>query len=492
MLPVPTHEFFKVREGEVHMQILTGRPPAAIALRETVWQGFVEYGFLPVFLFAVCATRLLPHTGAVPTNLVTGTAMVLVLVTLVSAKHISDHVAALAFFAVAVGIFGLPPNVAFAGFFSGASWLILSGIILGAAMNDTGLSLRVANGVLGRIGNSYRSVIFAITALSLILVFLIPSTAARVLLLVPIITALADRLGYRRDGKGFAGMVIAVAVMCYLPCTGVMTSNVRNLGVLGATKSLHGASFGYTDFLLWNFPILSLMLTGIFALLLIRRYGEPPQLQAQTVQHTAVEPREKGVLAIVLCTLALWMTDFAHGVSPAWIGLGAAVLCLYGPCRDMAFAEKVKLGNWLIFVAFIGLAAILGHTGLGNWLGTFLVESAALVPGKMVWNLGAVTVIGIVVGLVTTNLAGPVVLVSLAQPIADATGWSLQGTIVAMMPSWSIFPFAYQAPVILLAMRMTNVPVRELNICLLLITAIALLVIIPLQFVWLWALGVIG
>jgi hypothetical protein len=72
------------------------------------------------------------------------------------------------------------------------------------------------------------------------------------------------------------------------------------------------------------------------------------------------------------------------------------------------------------------------------------------------------------------------------------TRWSVQGTIIAMMTSWLIFPFAYQAPVILAAMRMADVPLKELNICLLMITAIALLAVIPLQFVWLWTLGLIG
>lgn len=471
---------------------ITGRQTATLAVPPGAWYGFLRnYWLLPAGLLLIGGALLLPSFGVAVTGPGQGAVLVLLLVTLVSVKQVSDHVAALAFFLVAVGIFGLPPAVAFAGFTAGASWLILAGMILGAALTDSGLTDRIAERVLGLIRPSYASVIGAIALLSLVLVFLVPSTAARVLLLVPIVMTLADRLGYRRDGKGFAGMVIAIAVLSYLPCTGVMTSNVRNLGVIGATQSLYGIHFTYSDFLVWNLPFLSLALTGAFALLIIWRYRETPRRVAAAEVRKALGRREKGVLAIALITLALWMTDFAHGLSPAWVGLAAAVLCLYGPSRDMPFGERVKFGNWVVFVAFISLAAILGQTGLGEWLGHALVEAVGFEKGALVWNLGAVTLIGIAVGLVTTNLAGPVVLASLAQPIADATGWSVPATIIAMMPSWSVFPFAYQAPVILVAMRMARVPLRELNICLLWITAFALVVIIPLQFVWLSALGLI-
>jgi hypothetical protein len=264
------------------------------------------------------------------------------------------------------------------------------------------------------------------------------------------------------------------------------------MGVIGAAQSLYGISFKYTDFLIWNFPLLSLLMTVILSLLIIWLFAEPANPKPAPEKRGPLDGRQKAVLAITLCTVALWLTDFVHGLSPAWIGLGAAVLCLYGPCRSMSFSERVKFGNWLIFVAFISLAAILGHTGLGGWLGTTLVDMAGLEPGALVWNLAAVTVIGILVGLVTTNLAGPIVLATLAEPIAQATGWSVEGTLVAMMPSWSVFPLAYQAPVILVAMRMTGVPLKYLNYCLLLLTGFALSVVIPLQFVWLSFLGVLG
>ena len=474
-------------------------PPSRLSLLRHVRQDVIyavrllpQYWLLPTVIFGICGTLLLPSFGFSSSNLIMGASLVVLLVGLVSVKEISDEVAALAFFLVAIGIFALPPEVAFAGFHANSSWLILAGMILGAALKDSGLTNRIAERILGANRFTYSSIISALAVLSLVLAFLMPSTAARVLLLVPIVIALADRLGYRRESKGFTGMIIAISVLSFLPCTGIMTSNVRNLGVIGAAQSLYGIEFSYTDFLLWNFPVLSLFLTGMFSLLIIWRYGESPHPTEKPQLSNAFSAKEKGVLAIALCTLMLWMTDFAHGLPPAWVGLAAAALCLYGPSRDLPLSEQVKLGGWLIFVAFIGLAAIISHTGLGNWLGGILVDHAGFGIGRTAWNLGAVTVIGIVVGLVATNFAGPVVMASLAGPIAEATGWSVQGTIIAMMPSWSFFPFAYQAPIILVAMRMANVPLKELNICLLLITVIALLVIVPLQFIWLWALGLIG
>jgi di/tricarboxylate transporter len=425
-----------------------------------------------------------------------GAGVLVLLVGLIATKAVPDHVAALAFFVVSVGAVGIAPEVAFSGFYAGASWLIFAGSIIAVALTDSGLSARLAHRLLGFVGRSYASVIATIAVGCIVLAFLLPSTAARIMLLIPIVLALAESLGYGPRSKGRTGMVIAALTLSFLPCASILTSGNRTLAMVGLAQTLYDIEFRYSDFLLLNFPVLTTALVILMAGLLVWRYHEPPRetgsgLGIATPSHHS----QKAVLAIVLCALVLWTTDFLHHVSPAWIGLAAVVALLVGPSRDLPLMAKAKLEYWLMFVAFISLGGVITATGLGAQIGETLVSIAGLAPAdstiSMIQNLGAISLISIGINLAATNLAGPVVLLTLAESIAAASGLSVQATLIVMMPSFAICPLAFQAPIFLIAMRMAGLPLKELNICLLIISGLTLGVLIPLQFLWLWTIGVL-
>jgi di/tricarboxylate transporter len=421
---------------------------------------------------------------------------VILLVGLIATKAASDHVAALTFFVVAAGVAAIPAKVAFSGFYSGASWLIFSGSIIAATLTETGLSARIAHTIFSRIGNSYASVIAFIAIVCLLLTFLLPSTGARIILLIPITLALAERLGYGPQSKGRTGMVIATLCLSALPCISVLTSGNRTLVMAGLAETLYGLEFGYSDFIIWNFPVLTFLLVIFISGLVIWRYREPPVV-AEQIASTAFlqDPLQKFVLGISLLTLALWMTDFLHHVSPAWVGLAAVVAFLVGPTRPLALFEKAKLDYWLMFVAFISMGGVITETGLGAQMGELLVSLVGLEAGDSItnklYNLGAISLISIGINLSATNLAGPVVLLTLADSIAAASGFSVETTLVVMMPSFAITPLAFQMPILLIGMRLAGLPLKELNLSLLIITGLTIIFLLPLHFLWLWTLGII-
>lgn len=148
-----------------------------------------------------------------------------------------------------------------------------------------------------------------------------------------------------------------------------------------------------------------------------------------------------------------------------------------------------------MFVAFISLGGVITQTGLGTWMGEVLVSVAGLEPGTSLadrlWNLGAISLISIGINLAATNLAGPVVLLTLAESIAAASGFSIETTLIVMMSSFAISPIAFQSPIFLVAMRVADMPLKELNICLLIIAGITVSMLIPIQLLWLWTIGVL-
>ncbi len=76
-------------------------------------------------------------------------------------------------------------------------------------------------------------------------------------------------------------------------------------------------------------------------------------------------------------TLALWLADPLQGISPAWIGLGAATICLLPSlelvsptCRQ----KDIGHGGLLFLAVLMGLGAIIAEAGLGQAVATALTQ----------------------------------------------------------------------------------------------------------------------
>ncbi|MGE4219790.1 MAG: SLC13 family permease, partial [Alphaproteobacteria bacterium] len=95
------------------------------------------------------------------------------------------HVTTLCFFLLAVVFRVAPSDVVFAGFHSGAVWMIFAGMIIAAAVQRTGLSAWMADLVVGRLGGFYAGAIVGTAAVTLALAFVVPSAMARTFLLIP-------------------------------------------------------------------------------------------------------------------------------------------------------------------------------------------------------------------------------------------------------------------------------------------------------------------
>ena len=107
-----------------------------------------------------------------------------------------EHVTALAFFCLAMLFSVASAEVVFSGFLSASLWLVFSGLVLAVAIVRTGLGTWVAQTVMGRFGTSFVRLVSGLVLVGMTLTFVMPSTIGRTLLLIPLVVALAERLGF--------------------------------------------------------------------------------------------------------------------------------------------------------------------------------------------------------------------------------------------------------------------------------------------------------
>lgn len=458
-----------------------------------------SFFILAVLISGVLLIAPVPQ-GVEPVAFRAGAVIVLV-IGLWSTAVVPSFYGSLIFMFAAIVLQTAPPNIVFSGFHAAATWLVLGGLILGLGVKRSGLDVRLVRAFLGHFPKSYTAMIYGIFWVSAALSFIVPSAAGRVALLVPIMLSLADELGFSDEAPGRSGLVLAATMGTMIPAFAILPANVPNMALYGAVESIYGLQLTYGEFFILNYPVMGvgalLFYPAIIAFLLRDRPSHPEH-------HEAAKPwgqDEKRLLIILLLALALWVTDTLHGVSPAWVALGAGILCLLpriGPISigimpPKSLADDVNYGPIIFVAGVIGLGAVANHTGLGSLIAEQLMDFIAIkksdsLGGDFV-NFASISFISIIIGLFTTMPAQPSIMAPMAQALADASGWSLMSVLMTSMTAWMIMPLFYQAPPIVIAVALGKLRIATVNKMLTSYMIFSILFVLPVHFFWGRTLG---
>ena len=441
------------------------------------------------------ALVLFPAPEGVRPELFTIAGIVVLSVGLWATAVLPEYFVAVIFLALAAGVAGTERAVVFSGFHSSAVWLIFGGLIIALAVQTTGLGARIAGLIPERMSRSYLAILTGTVVVTGLLGFVIPSNTGRVMIMLPIFLALADRIGFTEGRNGRTAIALAVGAGSLYASLGIMPAAVPNLVMLGAAESIHGMRVTYGEYLLSQFPVIVVISMIALPLLLRLLFPDTPKAGAAADKLPPMGAEERRLLIILVLTLALWITDFAHGISPAWIALGAAVLCMLpriGMLEPSVMVRRINLAPWFFVAGVIGMGAVVAKSGLGDVIGDWLLARIPLTPGDDFANFAAVGAIGTVVGWFATVPGAPAIMTSFASNIAEAAGWPLKTAVMAQVLSWAMTLFPYQLPPIVLIVTMAGVRMGQATRLLVAMAILAWLVMLPLQFLWWRALGLFG
>ena len=443
-----------------------------------------------------CAAGLALALAPTPAGLSPGilpTAGVVVLcISLWATAVLPEYFTSIIFFFLAVTITGAAPEVVFAGFSSTAGWLVFGGLIIAASVQITGLGARIATAAVAYFGSSYRGLLCRIVLTAGLMGFIMPSNMGRVLVMLPIFLSMGERLGLGPGTRGRTGVTLAVAAGSIFPSFGILTAAVPNVVLLGAAESIHGIEITYGEYFLMHFPVISII--NLLALPFLIAALFPSDLKPAGALETSVPwtAAERRLLLILLVALTLWVTDHWHRVSPAWIALGAGILCLLprlGCMPPISLTGKVNLGPWLFICGIVGMGSVVVQSGLGDLLAGWLLAKLPMAPGHDLFNLAAMSAVGMLISIATTVPGEPVIAAALANDISAATGWPVATVLLTQTINWSMVPFPYELPPLVVASRMAGMRAAQATPLLLAMTLLTWVVTLPLQFTWLRHLG---
>jgi len=402
---------------------------------------------------------------------------------------VAEDITALALFAGAMILAVAPASVVFAGFESAAVWLVLGGLIIGAAVGETGLDRVVARRFRPLFAGSYARCVATTVGLAVVLAFLVPSTMTRVVLLVPVIAALADDLGYPPRSPAHHGLVLAGLMASYYPAVTILPAAVPTVALVGAAEAVHGVRLTYAAFLTDHGPVLGAVKAGLIVLVLIWLFPGPPPARVAAVE-IAGDPRRPRLAGMLAAGLALFATDAVHGVSPAWVALGLGVVCVLprvGVLTPEDLQRKVHLRPVFYVAGILGVGALIAESGAGGEAVAALAERGWLAPERDLVNTAVLAATALATGAAAPMPGIAAVLVPLASDVAAATGLSLEAVFRAYVLGYSTAFLPYQVPPLIVGLGLAAVPIGAAARAMLAIAIISIVVTWPLALAW-WAL----
>lgn len=404
-----------------------------------------------------------------------------------------EHLTALIFFLLAAVLGVASPQVVFSGFASATMWLVLGGFFIAEAVRVTGLGRRFAVVMFGRFTRTYFGLVCEVAVASTLLAVFMPATVGRIVLLVPIVMALAERVGFKPGSNGYYGLVVAAIITAYQSGSTILPSNAPNLVLAGAAEALYNFHFIYAVWMWVMFPVLGVVKGVLTVWLVCKVFPARMSPQAAKPELEPMSAEEGRLTWILALSVVLWATDFLHGVRAGWVALGAAILCLL-PRVGMLGAEafnNVRYGSFFYIGAAIGLGAVADASGLGRLLGHTLQSSLDIQPGADFTNFMLLSLFATGVGLITTNPAQPAVVAPLSAQFAEAAGWPLHAALMTSAVGFTLMILPYQVPPVVVGMQAAQISLRTMMRFALPLLALSLSML-PLEYLWWRLIGYFG
>jgi anion transporter len=436
------------------------------------------------------AIYVVPLATGHDTPLTRAAAVVVLTMGLLATGALPEYLTSLLFFLLAMLLAIAPAEVVFSGFASSTLWLVFGGLIVAEAVGTSGLGKRLAAMLLSHVTLSYAKLITLTVLFSTLLAFVMPATIGRILLLLPLFSAVAVHAGLKPGSRGFNGVALAAMMSTYQCGTAVLPANAPNLVLAGAADRLYHVHITYAEYLMVQFPVMGILKGAVIVLLICALMREDMN---PIKEHAALGPitrAERRLALVLLVSLGFWATDFLHGIQPGWIALAAGIACVFprvGVIPLSVLTDRLKVGPVFYIAAVLGLGATLSATGLGRELGELLTGVLTLRSGHDFVNFMSLSMLSSAAGLLTTNPVQPALLAPLAREFADAADWPLKAALMTSAVGFTTLILPYQVPPVVVGLHAAGLSLRDALRVTIPLAAVSLLVLVPLDYLW-WAL----
>lgn len=338
-----------------------------------------------------------------------------------------------------------------AAYYSPILFLVLGGAMIALAIERVGLHRRLALAIVRRGGHTPGAMLFAFLAATALISTIVSNTATA-LIMVPIAAAIIRSAGIAEgETDGFAGaLMMGIAFAASIGGLGTLVGSPTNAIAAGIIDKAIGLKITFLDWAMFGIPLVILAIPLCWWVLMkVQKVAptdfDPERAIAAIGEAGPWSTAEKRLVPVIALVLAAWIAlPFVAPLLPkdsltdgtiAIAGALALFVIPDGSGRALLNWKEADRAPWGVIMMFGGglaLAAGIGASGLGDWLGT------ALQPLRAVHPLVVAAVLVALVVLITefaSNVAAASAVIPVVAGIIAATG--IDPILLALPAAWA-------------------------------------------------------
>ncbi|MEA5573062.1 SLC13 family permease [Calothrix sp. UHCC 0171] len=249
-------------------------------------------------------------------------------------------------------------------------WLMIGAFILGGAVQETGLAVRLTQMVASKAHN-VRSLFWMLTSVLIPLSFLIPSTSGRAAVTYPIFRSISSAVDDKQTRRA----------LCLLMPTIILVSTIASLTGAGShliakdlLQEITQQNISFGQWVLYGLPfaaVASYASCWVITWMFLDKKRLQRQLKITQIQPQPLSSNERKTLLIILLMFGLWLTEAWHGLETATVIIMGALLLTAPNFGVMKWKDAVKAISWNLII-FVAATHVLGHSlitsGASKWI----------------------------------------------------------------------------------------------------------------------------
>jgi anion transporter len=277
-------------------------------------------------------------------------------------------------------------STALQGFTNTAVALIAASLFIAAAMSITGLDKRLAIKVISVIGTSRSRVLIGTIVVMGVLAFFIPTAAARVACLAPIMLGIIAAFGIDKKSRFAGTLMMAIPYLSLIWAIGVATGAAQNVYANGIMDKVLHLRISWIDWLVMGAPYSIVMSVVLYFLLMKMMAPSKEEELAEQNMDIRRSPERLGpisadelrLLFLSVALLCVWATESKlHSVDSSSAALAAVGLMFFPKIGMISWKQVQPKIPWAILIQLgvgVGLGTALLTTGAADWLAKYVVS----------------------------------------------------------------------------------------------------------------------
>lgn len=325
-------------------------------------------------------------------------------------------------------------DVVFSGWTKVTFWMVIASFLLASGVKNSGLANRAANAITLRFVSDWKSIVFTILLLQLLLGLLIPNMFPRCFLIFAIVRAICDAAGMNKEDTknlGFAVFCIATpAMMVFLTAESAV-----NMMVLGFAE----INLSWLEwFIQMGVPsLIAAIITTLLFLIMFKPTGEfsidKSEIRRRQEELGGITPKEKKMLVYLVILVVFWLTDSIHHLDITYGTMFFVILMTLPGVGGLVTADDwkgVPINLLMFLTGAMAIGAVGRATGMNDWI------AQTVLPASLPDNVFVIAAfISIFVIVLHMFLGSLVTVMSIAVPvlITYTAGMSINPGAVALL-----------------------------------------------------------